>query len=145
LTNAHDDRIDKNVDRGGSVTLTCRNHPALTWHTKNIDYVGARSIFSHPSVRPDPVVTIAKQYKLIGQQTTPVNAVGWPTEHPPTYTEYTEAQWRRDLQTAIDEHDKGVAAGLTFECACPFSDLILVPRGQTPEEVVEALTPAPGQ
>lgn len=37
--------IDPNVDPTGKVTLTCRNHPALRWRTKNIGWIGARSIF----------------------------------------------------------------------------------------------------
>ena len=27
------------------ITLRCKNHPALTWSTKNTPYIGGRSIF----------------------------------------------------------------------------------------------------
>lgn len=37
--------IDPDQPYGQHITLTCRNHPELTWHTKNIDHIGARSIF----------------------------------------------------------------------------------------------------
>jgi hypothetical protein len=39
-----DDRICKNCERG-HIGLTCKNHPNLTWSTKNISHIGARSIF----------------------------------------------------------------------------------------------------
>lgn len=37
--------IDPEQEYGAHIALTCRNHPELSWHTKNIDYIGARSIF----------------------------------------------------------------------------------------------------
>jgi len=30
---------------GEHILLTCKNHPTLRWHTKNIDHIGARTIF----------------------------------------------------------------------------------------------------
>jgi len=39
------DTIVHTAPYGEHIPLTCRNHPELRWHTKNIDYVGARSIF----------------------------------------------------------------------------------------------------
>ena len=30
---------------GQHIGLTCKNHPELSWSTKNISYIGARSIF----------------------------------------------------------------------------------------------------
>jgi hypothetical protein len=41
----HDDRIVTWAERGEHITLTCVNHPDLRWSTKNIGYIGARSIF----------------------------------------------------------------------------------------------------
>ncbi len=41
----NDDRIDKTTPRGQMLTLTCKNHTDLRWWTKNIDCIGARSIF----------------------------------------------------------------------------------------------------
>jgi hypothetical protein len=37
--------IDPKVPYGRHIPLTCENHPHLRWSTKNIDYIGARSIF----------------------------------------------------------------------------------------------------
>jgi hypothetical protein len=42
---SYDDRITKKAQRGEHIKLTCKNHPDLEWSTKNIDYIGARSIF----------------------------------------------------------------------------------------------------
>ena len=40
-----DDRIDDRYKWGQHIPLTCVNHPDLRWSTKNIGYIGARSIF----------------------------------------------------------------------------------------------------
>lgn len=37
--------IDPKQGYGVHIALTCANHPELRWHTKNIDFIGARSIF----------------------------------------------------------------------------------------------------
>lgn len=37
--------IDPAQPWGQHIALTCRNHPELRWHTKNISHIGARSIF----------------------------------------------------------------------------------------------------
>lgn len=37
--------IDPDQPYGQHIALTCRNHPELRWNTKNISYIGARSIF----------------------------------------------------------------------------------------------------
>jgi hypothetical protein len=37
--------IDPNVLYGQHIPLTCRNHPNLSWHTKNIGPIGSRHIF----------------------------------------------------------------------------------------------------
>ena len=37
--------IDPEQPYGRHISLTCRNHRELRWMTKNIDYIGARSIF----------------------------------------------------------------------------------------------------
>ena len=37
--------IDPSEAYGQHILILCRNHPDLRWHTKNIDYIGARSIF----------------------------------------------------------------------------------------------------
>lgn len=39
------DTIDPAQPWGQHIALTCRNHPELRWHTKNISHIGARSIF----------------------------------------------------------------------------------------------------
>lgn len=38
-------RIDSASPYGAHISLTCRRHPGLRWTTKNISYIGARSIF----------------------------------------------------------------------------------------------------
>lgn len=40
-----DDRIDKNVDRGSKISVTCSAHPTKRWVTKNIDFIGARTVW----------------------------------------------------------------------------------------------------
>lgn len=40
-----DCRIVKTAEYGAHIKLTCANHPNLRWSTKNIDFIGARSIF----------------------------------------------------------------------------------------------------
>lgn len=37
--------IDPEQPYGQHIALTCRNHPELRWNTKNIGWIGARSIF----------------------------------------------------------------------------------------------------
>lgn len=37
--------IDPSQPYGQHIALTCQHHPDLRWHTKNIDYIGARTIF----------------------------------------------------------------------------------------------------
>jgi hypothetical protein len=40
---------------GACIELRCKNHPHLTWSTKNIDCIGAHSIFFDPrSVAKEP-------------------------------------------------------------------------------------------
>lgn len=41
----YDDRIVTWAERGAHIPLTCVNHPELRWSTKNISFIGARSIF----------------------------------------------------------------------------------------------------
>jgi len=45
MTEQNDDRIVKTVPRHQMIILRCKNHPELRWATKNIEYIGARSIF----------------------------------------------------------------------------------------------------
>ena len=40
-----DGRITDAAPYGQHITLTCKNHPDLRWSTKNIDRIGARTIF----------------------------------------------------------------------------------------------------
>ena len=41
----YDNRIITTVQYGEHIELRCKNHKDLRWSTKNIDHVGARSIF----------------------------------------------------------------------------------------------------
>ncbi len=38
-------RICDNSDYGKHIVLRCKNHPEKTWSTKNIAYIGCRSLF----------------------------------------------------------------------------------------------------
>ncbi len=40
-----DHTIDPSQPYGQHISLYCVNHPNLRWSTKNIDFIGARSIF----------------------------------------------------------------------------------------------------
>lgn len=33
------------ADYGDKITLTCKNHPTLRWRTKNINHIGARTLY----------------------------------------------------------------------------------------------------
>lgn len=38
---------------GQHIGLSCKNHPHMRWHTKNIAPIGARNIFYSGTVGPD--------------------------------------------------------------------------------------------
>lgn len=40
-----DNKICPNHQYGEHISLTCPNHPEKRWNTKNIDFIGARSVF----------------------------------------------------------------------------------------------------
>lgn len=42
---AYGDKIVDTALYGEHIPLTCKNHPNLRWSTKNIERIGARSIF----------------------------------------------------------------------------------------------------
>lgn len=49
------DTITDKQPYGAMVELTCRNHPDLSWHTKNISPIGCRKTFydlMHVSATP---------------------------------------------------------------------------------------------
>lgn len=59
------DTIVSNRHYGEHIALTCRNHPDLTWSTKNIGCIGMRSIFFNGGVEcscpmSDLIVKVAK-------------------------------------------------------------------------------------
>lgn len=37
--------IDPEQPYGNHITLVCKNHPTKRWHTKNIEFIGARTLF----------------------------------------------------------------------------------------------------
>lgn len=45
--------IDPSQPYGQHIALTCKNHPNLRWSTKNIDFIGARSIFYFSETEPE--------------------------------------------------------------------------------------------
>lgn len=40
-----DDRICKGHKRYERISLTCPKHPGLEWGTRNIDHIGARTVY----------------------------------------------------------------------------------------------------
>lgn len=40
-----EDRIVDYVEHGQHISLKCKNHPNKRWSTKNILYIGARTVF----------------------------------------------------------------------------------------------------
>lgn len=49
-----DDRIIDYADYGSHIPLKCKNHPNKRWNTKNILFIGARSIFYSRLDQPEP-------------------------------------------------------------------------------------------
>ena len=45
--------IDPDQPYGQHIALTCKNHPDLRWSTKNIEFIGARSIFYFSDTKPE--------------------------------------------------------------------------------------------
>jgi len=45
--------IDPNQEYGKHIVLTCKLHPDLRWSTKNISYIGARTLFFNGNVTHD--------------------------------------------------------------------------------------------
>ena len=45
MTTPRERRITPQFPYGQHIALYCINHPEKRWSTKNIDYIGARSIF----------------------------------------------------------------------------------------------------
>lgn len=109
-----DDRILKNHERGAHIALTCRNHPNLRWTTKNIGFIGARSIFFAGSVEEgkrrdgfnvaDPFTTIKR----------------WLDEGIIKDFE--------DLRATVQSYKEMMDEGVVYECVCPGSDLIPAPE-----------------
>lgn len=69
----YDTRIDPEQPYGVHIDLTCRNHPHLRWFTKNIDYIGARSIFHDRDYGPEcdcPLRDLVPVRVLAGNTTT---------------------------------------------------------------------------
>ena len=60
-----DDRICDKCERT-HIYLSCKNHPEKRWNTKNIDFIGARSIFYNlwydPNMGPECPCSIKDLY-----------------------------------------------------------------------------------
>ena len=50
--------IDPNQPEGQHILLRCRNHPNLRWQTKNIDFIGARSLFFRGKFEDGEIVSL---------------------------------------------------------------------------------------
>jgi hypothetical protein len=122
-------RITDRAQYTDHVTLVCKNHPAKHWHTKNIDYIGARSIFfsgedttvvpfapswkeSHPLFGGSPV-------RYIKARLNGVNPFDERIKEEPV------VEWD-DLLGEVESF-KRMGEKYSFECACPARDLILWP------------------
>lgn len=57
MLESNDDRICKEHKRGEHIYFNCVNHPDKRWNTKNIGYLGARTIFynlhNDPNMGPE--------------------------------------------------------------------------------------------
>lgn len=104
------DKIDPN--REGSAVLTCVNHPNLRWHTKNIGYIGVRSIFFSGGVLPDgshqESAPWTPQLDDIRYQDGAAIELG------------IFQRWSNTVAMLVDK-------GYALECPCPMRDLVLVP------------------
>lgn len=111
MSNEIDFRIDNSIPYGEALALTCRNHPNLRWQTKNIDWIGARSIFflggvdeEGNKVRADDRMGII--HSIIG-------------------TKYViDAQFA--FQRWVDGFYFAVQDGMVWECPCSIRDLIIL-------------------
>ena len=119
-----DDRITNKVLRTDKVELTCRNHPKKSWYTKNIEYIGARTIFFYGEdeklsneflPKRATAMKLLKEGNLLYQ--------GEAAKNTPEMVEKLNANY--------DELEKKYA----FECSCPISDLVLSPKYDKMSEV----------
>jgi hypothetical protein len=53
MANPLDDVITTKALYGEHIALYCANHPELRWSTKNIDQIGARTIFYNSQDKPE--------------------------------------------------------------------------------------------
>lgn len=64
----YDDRITPTAPRGQHIDLSCRNHPTLRWRTKNLEYIGARTIFFNlertPGMEPECSCSVRDLYPV---------------------------------------------------------------------------------
>jgi len=121
------------------VKVVCKNHPNKMWHTKNIDFVGARSVFFEgedstvvpfaPSWKPTYPLGGFSPFKLLLSNMTGKHLhTGEPTGNKPISWEEIE----KFVLDMIEMEKK-----YSFECECPFSDLILWPGYESLPEVDE--------
>lgn len=55
---ALDGRIVMHAGYGDMINITCKHHPHLNWVTKNIECIGARSIFYYNLAVPECACSI---------------------------------------------------------------------------------------
>jgi len=102
-----DDRIDQKRERGTHIPLRCVNHPDLRWTTKNIGFVGARSILFAGDVNGGK----------------PSMAVAPPERQLEKWMEDGFIRTLGDMWDFAAYVEHQLAGGYVFECDCPVSDL----------------------
>lgn len=117
----YDDRICKHTDRTDKVMLQCKNHPELLWQTKNIDYVGARTIFFRGAQGKHPMENPLA--KVIGVK--PGDAWEMYVDDRWVTLTLTKERLAKETIKAVHAHDNFVAVGWAIECLCPVRDLRL--------------------
>ena len=115
-----DDRITPTAEYGVHIPLTCKNHPELRWHTKNIGGIGSRRIFFsggyvNGEFKHGADGSLAYDLKLIERGT--LNIKG------------DDGEWRTAVTADIpvlEAYWAKVAKEFAIECACPMRDLQVV-------------------
>jgi len=136
----HDDRICKKIDRTDKVNLVCKNHPEKVWYTKNIEYIGARSIFWGGEYvwQPPLKEPIWKPgYEMVGSPLKYVTHLLNGKNPFNTQIAVTEPYTWDDLVRFV-EAVKVLEQKYSFECDCSGRDLIISPEyADMPDLVVE--------
>lgn len=129
--------ISSKVESTDHVSLTCRNHPDLRWMTKNIDYIGARSIFFRGGW--STVIPFAPVWKdAFPMEASPVTILKARLSgiNPYTNQPMPDAEpYRWEDVVKFVEWVQSLESEYTFECDCKFSELIVAPEDAPTDKV----------